>query len=125
MELIRTSTLILPLQPLQHSPYNQRQPDCRIYEHFAEFSAFFLRHELAPRHGFAVRTARQSTPVHRFRTNPQAIVIALERQIFTAAAMAQLDERPELLRPVARHAATDSEDAESRLFEQRLGEELQ
>src|SRR5271165_3728302 len=118
MELIRTSKLILLLQPLQHCPDNQRQPDRGIHEDFAELAAFFLGHELAPRHGLAVRATRQSAPMHRLGTDAQPIVKALERQILATPAMAQLDEGPELLRPVTRHAATDSEDAQPRLFEQ-------
>src|SRR5713226_154761 len=72
-----------------------------------------------PRTPLAVGTARQPSPIHRLGTNAQAVVIALQRQVFPAPPMAQLDERAELLRPVARHSAADRKDSKAFFLEQR------
>src|SRR5579864_5024774 len=45
--------------------------------------------------------------MHRLGTNAQAIMIALERHVFHAPAMPQLDEWSKLLGPIARHAPAD------------------
>ncbi len=50
---------------------------------------------------------------------------ALQGQLFPAPPMPQVDVRSELLRPVARHAAADGEDAEPLLLQQGLGIVLQ
>ena len=70
------------------------------------------------------RAAGEAAPVHRLRTDAHAVVEALQRQVFPAAPMTQLDERPKLLRPVARHAAADGEDAQPLLLQQVLGKVL-
>ena len=46
---------------------------------------------------------------------------ALDRQVFPAPAMAQVEVRPELLRPVTRYSSADGEDAEALLLQQRFG----
>ncbi len=108
------------LDPLQHRSRNQRQTYGRVQQHFGKAAAFFGRNELAPGYGFAVGAARQSAPVHRLGTDAHSVVKALQRQLFPAPAMTQLDERPKLLRPIPGHAAADGEDAQPLLLQQRF-----
>src|SRR5260370_7418259 len=56
--------------------------------------------------------------MHALRTEAQAVVIALERQVLAEAAVPQFDERAKLLRPVPRHAAPDGEDSQPLLPQQ-------
>src|ERR1019366_2350837 len=115
----------LLLQPLQHGGYDQRQTYCSVHKHFPKLPTFSRRYELAPRHRLAVGTARKSAPVDRFGADAQSVVITLQRQGFPAPAGAQFDERPELLRPVARNASANGEDSQPLLAEQGCGEVLQ
>src|SRR5208282_6469588 len=108
-------------QTFQHRSNDYRQTDGRVHKHFAKLAAFRRRHKLAPRNRFAVRTAGKAAPEHRLRADSQSIVIALQRQVFPAPAMAQFDERTELLRPVARNASANRENAQPLLTEQRGG----
>src|SRR5208283_3167405 len=71
----------LLVQPLQHRSHNQRQSNRGVDKYFSKPSAFCRRHKFSPRHRLAVGTARQSTPIDRLRTNPQPIVIALQRNV--------------------------------------------
>ena len=49
-------------------------------------------------------------------------MVALQRQLFPAPAMAQFDEWPKLLRPIARNSSADGEDPQALLAEQSCGE---
>src|SRR5208282_5449156 len=113
------------LQPLQHSGYDQRQAYRGIHKNFAKLPTFSRRHKLSPGNRLAVGTARKAAPVHRLRADAQSIVIALQRQVFPAPAVAQFDERTELLRPVTRNASAYGEDSEALLTEQSGGKVLQ
>ena len=110
------------IQPLQHRSDNERQPNCGIYEHFAEPAAFSGWNELSPGNRFAIRAAGQASPKYWLRANAQAVVIAFERQVLTQLPVAQFNERSELLRPVARHASADGKYAEFLLLQQCRGE---
>src|SRR5262249_32671819 len=89
----------------EHGPNNQRQRHRRIFKYFREFPTFFRRNKFSPRHGFRVRAPTQPAPVHGLRTNPQAVVVALQRQVFIPAPRQQLRVNTELLRPISRNAA--------------------
>ena len=52
-------------------------------------------------------------------------MIAFQRQVFPAPAVAQFDERAELLRPVTGDASADGEDSQPLLTQQGCGEMLQ
>ena len=69
--------------------------------------------------------AAESAPVDGLGADAQAIVVALEREILAASAMAQLDVGAELLSPIAGNAAADGEDTESGLLEILLGEVIE
>src|ERR1700690_296093 len=108
----------LLFQPFEHGGDDQRQAYRSIHKNLPKLSTLRWRHKLSPRNGLAVRTARKSAPIHRLRADAQSIVIALQRQVFAAAAVAQFDEGPELLRPVPRNASADGEDSQALLTEQ-------
>src|SRR5216683_5655207 len=90
---------------LQHRANNQRQRHRRVIENFREAPAFFWRHEFPPRDRFGVRAAAQPAPMDRFRANPHAVVVALQRKFFVTAPRQEFRVHAELLRPVPRHAA--------------------
>src|SRR5581483_6325159 len=112
-------------QPLDDRRDQDGKPDGGVHEYLPEFPAFRRGNKLAPGNRLAVWTPRQSAPIHRFRTDPQAVVIALEGYVFAQAAVPQFDKRPELLRPVARHDAADGEDTQFFLAQQGGGKMLQ
>src|SRR5450631_1256712 len=117
---------LVPLvQPLDHCGNDDRQTDGRVYEDLAEPSAFGRRNELAPRDRFAIGAARQSAPVHWLRAYPETVVIALQRQVLSEPSVPEFDERPKLLRPVARDAAADRENSQFLLPEQGRGKVLE
>src|SRR6202522_1935960 len=113
------------LQPLQHRRHDQRQPYGSVDKHVAKLPAFRRRHKLAPRHRFAIRTARKPAPVNRFGADTQSIVIALQRQVFAAPTVAQFNERAKLLRPVPRHTSANRKNPQPLLAEQSRCEVLQ
>src|SRR5215467_14367728 len=106
------------LDPLQYRSSDQRQPNCSVQQYFRKSSAFFDWHKLAPGNRLAVGAAGKPSPVHGFRADSDAIVKALQNQLFSASTMSEINVRAELLRPIPRHAAADGEDAESFLFQQ-------
>src|ERR1700675_1592937 len=52
-------------------------------------------------------------------------MIALQRQVFPAPAVAQFDERPKLLRPIAWNPSADRENSQPLLFQQGSRKVLQ
>src|SRR5450631_1607071 len=113
------------VQPLDHCGNDDRQTDGRVYEDLAKPPAFGRRNELAPRDRFAIGAARQSAPVHWLRAYPETVVIALQRQVLSEPSVPEFDERPKLLRPVARHPAANGENPKFLLPQKRRGEVLQ
>src|SRR5215475_9990758 len=61
--------------------------------------------------------------MHWLRTNAHAVVVAFQGNILAQAPMPQLDEAPELLRPIPRDSTPDSKDAEP-LLPQQSGREV-
>src|SRR5438309_8756478 len=113
------------VQALQHSGYDHGQADGSIYEDLSESSSLGGWHKFSPGNRFAVRAARQSTPIHRFGTNAHAVVIALELNVFPQAPVTQFEEWPKLLRPIAPDATADGENTEPLLAQQGGREVLQ
>src|SRR5664279_181287 len=115
----------LRLDALQHRACDQRQPHRCVEQHFRKFATLFWRNKLAPRNRFAIGATGEPSPIDWLGTDANAIMKALERQVFPTAAMPQIDIRAKLLRPVARHSAANREDAQAVLLQQSLGIELQ
>src|ERR1700676_1251601 len=59
--------------------------------------------------------------MHRLRADAQPVVIALQRNVFPAPAVAQFDERAKLLRPVTRNPSADSKYSQALLTQQSGG----
>jgi hypothetical protein len=96
---------------LENGADDEWERDCRVFEDFSELAAFFGRYEFAPADGFGVRAAAEAAPVHWFGTDAHAVVIALEGKIFVAATGHEFGIDAKLLRPVARNATADGENA--------------
>src|SRR5215831_13823609 len=97
--------------PLENGAGYQRERYGSVFKNLGKLATFLRRHKLAPGHGFGVGAAAQAAPVYRFRTNPDAVVVALQWQFLIAAAGHQFGVYAELLRPVARNATADSENS--------------
>src|SRR5262249_48199903 len=80
--------------------------------HLGEPAALGLGHELAPRHTLGVAAAGQTAPVIGLRTDPHRVLVTAHGLVGAGAAAADLEVGAHLLRPGARHAAADREDAE-------------
>src|SRR5579863_7447189 len=65
--------LVVP-DPAQDCADDERQSHGRVIKHFGEFSTLFRRNKLPPRNSFGVRAAAQPAPMHRLRTNSNAVV---------------------------------------------------
>src|ERR1700686_5212935 len=59
--------------------------------------------------------------MHGLGADAQPIVIALQRKVFPAPAVAQFDERTKLLRPVTRNPAAYCENSKALLTQQSCG----
>jgi len=110
---------------LQNGANYQRQGDRRVIEDFCESSTLVGWHEFSPRYCFCVGAPAESTPMHWFGTNPNTIVVALQRQFFVAASRHQLGIYTELLRPVSWDAAADGKNAHALCREHSVREPLE
>src|SRR6185437_7282325 len=115
--------LLIPLaESLKECSAHDGQADGGVDEDFAEAAAFIRWNEFAPGDGLRIRRAGKASPVDGLRADAHAVMVALERDVFSGAADTQLTVRAELLRPVARHASADGEDADLLLREERFRE---
>jgi hypothetical protein len=110
---------------LQDGADDQGESDGGVFEDFGKLATFFGRDKFAPRDGFGVRTAAQSTPVDRFRTDANAVGVALEREFFVAAASHEFSVDTELLRPVAGDTPSNGEDSHFLSGHHDVGEGLE
>src|SRR5690348_6873412 len=101
------------------------QSDRGVDEDLAEAAAFIGWHELAPGDGFRIGRAGKTSPKNGLRTDAHAVVIALERYVFSRAADSQLAVWAELLRPVPGNAAANGENPDLLLCEHGIGEMIQ
>src|SRR5262249_3299856 len=83
------------------------------------------RDEFAPGNGLRIGRAGKSAPINRLGTDSHTVVIALELNIFPSPTHPQLTVRAKLLRPVPRHSATDGQNAQALLLQQRVGKVVQ
>jgi hypothetical protein len=96
---------------LEDGADDQGESNGGVFEDFGKLATFFRWDKFAPRDGFGVRTAAQSTPVDRFGTDANAVGVALERKFFVAAASHEFSVHTKLLRPVSGDTPTNGEDA--------------
>src|SRR6185437_13883537 len=96
---------------LEHGACDDRKRDGGVAEDFGEFASFVRWNKFSPGDGFGVSAAGESAPMHGLGTDAEAVVIALERHFFVAAASEQFRIDAELLRPVARYAAANGENS--------------
>src|SRR6185312_15065483 len=115
--------LLIPLaESLKQCGAHDRQADGGVDEDFTEAATFIRRDEFAPGDGLRIRRAGKASPVDGLRADADAVMVALEWDVFSGAADTQFTVRAELLRPVARHAAADGEDADLLLRQERFRE---
>ena len=106
---VRPSAL---LHLLQHALDEQRPHRGRVGVDLGEAAALGLGHELAPGHALGVRAAGEAAPVRGLGADAHRVLVARRAQVDAEAVVHDVDVRPDLLRPVARHAAADGEDAQ-------------
>jgi hypothetical protein len=95
---------------LQDGADDERESDGGVFEDFGEAASFFGGNEFAPGNGFGVGATAEAAPVNRLGADADAVVVALERKIFVAAAGHELGVDAELLGPVARNTTANGED---------------
>src|SRR4051812_40588989 len=92
---------------LQQPDHKERPNDRRITQHFGKAPAFFRWYKLSPRNTFLIGTATQSAPIIGLRTNAYPIPESRRRYIEAEPRVTDLNVRPDLLRPIARHSSAN------------------
>src|SRR5712691_8166275 len=108
-------------QALLHGLDDERPGNRGVAGYLGKATAFAGGDEFAPRYALGIGTARESTPVHRLRTDAHAIGEALKTAALANTLINQFKVGPHLLSPVARHTTANSEDTNGFLRPHTLG----